>query len=128
MLDTKKILQELISREPIFHHPDKFGRTRQDIQNQMSDDFFEIGASGRVYTKQDIIEILLDRYNDPHYHDDWQTSDFNMTTIAPDHYLVTYILTQDKTRITRRSTLWRVENNTWKIVYHQGTIVDSLAP
>lgn len=41
----------LKSREPIFHHPDKFGTTKQDIENQMCDEFWEVGAPGKVYTK-----------------------------------------------------------------------------
>ena len=55
-----KILEELKSREPIFHHPEKFGKNKQDIENQMCDELWEVGASGNVYTKQDIIETLCD--------------------------------------------------------------------
>jgi len=122
--DENKILDELKSREPIFHHPEKFGKTKQDIENQMCDDFWEVGASGNVYTRQDVIETLLERYNNPNYQDIWEAKDFELTTIAPDNYLLTYILIQDKTRVTRRSTLWRRVNGDWKILYHQGTVID----
>ena len=124
VLKEHKILDELKSREPIFHHPEKFGKTKEDIANQMCDEFWEVGASGNVYTKQDVIETLLERYNNPNYQDIWETKDFAITKIAPDNYLLTYILIQDKTRVTRRSTLWRRINGDWKILYHQGTIVD----
>lgn len=30
--NSNKILNELKSREPIFHHPEKFGKTKQDIE------------------------------------------------------------------------------------------------
>lgn len=122
--NENKILDELKSREPIFHHPEKFGKTKQDIENQICDDFWEVGASGNVYTKQDVIETLLERYNNPNYQDIWEAKDFELTTIAPDNYLLTYILIQDKTRVTRRSTLWRRVNGDWKILYHQGTVID----
>jgi aminoglycoside 6'-N-acetyltransferase len=122
--DENKILDELKSREPIFHHPEKFGKTKEDIERQMCDEFWEVGASGNVYTKQDVIETLLERYNNPNYQDIWEAKDFAITKIAPDNYLLTYILIQDKTRVTRRSTLWRKKNGDWKILYHQGTIVD----
>lgn len=124
--DPNKILDELKSREPIFHHPGKFGKTKQDIENQMCDEFWEVGASGNVYTKQDVIETLLERYNDPDYQDIWEAKDFALTKIAPDNYLLTYILIQDKTRVTRRSTLWRAVNGDWKPLYHQGTIIKEL--
>lgn len=118
------ILEELKNYEPIFHHPEKFGKTKQDIENQICDEFWEVGASGNVYTKQDIIETLLERYNDPNYQDIWEAKDFALTQIAPDNYLLTYILIQDKTRVTRRSTIWRRVNDNWKILYHQGTVID----
>jgi RimJ/RimL family protein N-acetyltransferase len=122
--DENKILDELKSREPIFHHPEKFGKTKQDIENQICDEFWEVGASGNVYTKQDVIETLLERYNDPDYQDIWEAKDFELTTIAPDNYLLTYILIQGKTRVTRRSTLWRKVGGNWKILYHQGTLIE----
>ncbi len=40
-----------------------------------------------------------------------------------DNYLLTYTLTQEE-RITRRATLWRRTSNGWKILDHQGTIVE----
>lgn len=122
--DENKILDELKSREPIFHHPEKFGKTKEDISKQMCDEFWEVGASGNVYTKQDVIETLLERYNDPDHQDIWEAKNFKLTKIATDNYLLTYVLIQDKTRVTRRSTLWRRVNDDWKILYHQGTIVD----
>ena len=122
--DEGKILDELKSREPIFHHPEKFGKTKEDIERQMCDEFWEVGASGNVYTKQDVVETLLERYQNPDYQDIWEAKDFELTTIAPDNYLTSYILIQDKTRVTRRSTLWRHIHGDWKILYHQGTIID----
>ena len=63
------ILAELKSREPIFHHPDKFGRTGEDIEAQMAAEFWEVGASGNIYTKQEVVEELLERYSNPDYQD-----------------------------------------------------------
>lgn len=123
-IENLQILDELKSREPIFHHPKKFGKTKQDIENQICDEFWEVGASGNVYTKQDVIETLLKRYNDPDYQDIWEVKDFELTKIAPNNYLLTYILIQDKTRVTRRSTIWRRINGDWKILYHQGTVIN----
>lgn len=126
--DDDAVLKELKSREPIFHHPEKFGNTAQDIKNQMCDEFWEVAASGNVYTQHDVINTLLERYNDLDYQDIWEAKDFELTKIAPDHYLLTYILIQDKTRVTRRSTLWRRINGGWKILYHQGTVIDVYCP
>lgn len=116
------VLNQLAMREPIFHHPDKFGKTRQDILDMTCDEFWEVGASGNVYTREYGIDVLLERYNDPHYQDIWETKDFELIQIAPDNYLMTYVLIQGE-RITRRSTIWRNCNGKWKILYHQGTVV-----
>ncbi len=122
--DMSEILEELKSREPIFHHPEKFGKAKQDIENQMCDEFWEVGASGNVYTKQDVIDTLLERYNDSNYQDISEAKNFALTQIAPDNYLLTYILIQNKIRVTRRSTIWRRIHGVWKILYHQGTVID----
>ncbi len=118
------ILAEIRAREPIFHHPDNFGKTKQDILAQMADEFWEVGASGNIYTKQEVVEELLERYSDPDYQDVWSASDFKLTQIAVDNYLLTYNLLQDKVRKTRRATIWRKIGKQWQIVYHQGTIVE----
>ena len=116
------VLEELKTREPIFHHPDKFGKTKRDIENQMCEEFWEVGASGNIYTREYVIDVLLKRYADPDYKDVWETKDFDLIQIAPDNYLVTYVLIQGD-RITRRATIWRNVDGHWKIVYHQGTLV-----
>lgn len=118
------ILEELKGREPIFHHPEKFGKTKQDIENLMCDEFWEVGASGNIYTREDVIKTLVARYNDKNYVDDCVPSDFKLTQIAPDNYLITYNLIQNKIRHTRRSTIWRKIDGSWKILYHQGTVMD----
>jgi hypothetical protein len=37
---------------------------------------------------------------------------------------VTYTLVQDGKRKTRRATIWQRVGGEWKIVYHQGTVVE----
>lgn len=117
--------EELKAREPIFHHPEELGKTESHITAQRCDEFWEIGASGSVYTRQDVIETLVNRYNDLNYQDIWETSDFEIIQISPNNYLLTYVLIQNKTRHTRRATIWRKVNDQWKILYHQGTIIEN---
>lgn len=61
---------------------------------------------------------------DPEYvqKDTWHISDFSCRQLSGNTYLLTYVL-DHKDRKTRRSTIWKNENNQWKAVYHQGTIV-----
>jgi len=114
------ILEQLQGREPIFHRPE-FGTTRADFEAMTEPDFWEIGASGRRYSREYVLDVLEERYRQP-FEDDWQTSDFHCREIAANNYLLTYTLRQGS-RITRRATLWRHTAHGWKIVYHQGTVV-----
>lgn len=120
----ERILDTLKAREPIFHHPEIFGKTKKDIENQMCDEFWEVGASGNIYTREDVIDTLVERYQDKNYQDIWETSDFKLTQICKDAYLITYHLIQNDNRYTRRSTIWVNKGGLWKILYHQGTIIN----
>ncbi len=122
------ILNELMQREPIFHHPE-FGRTRQELENMTDATFWEIGASGRRYIRDYTLTEVAKRYQDSAYcgihsapENTWQTTDFYCCKIAADNYLLSYTLIQAD-RVTRRTTLWRYTPTGWKILYHQGTIV-----
>ena len=115
------VLEELKRREPIFHC-EEFGRTRADFEEMMDKDFWEVGASGNIYSREDCLNILADRYSTD-YDENWTTSNFQCRKIAVNVYLLTYDLVQEHTRISRRSTIWKYINDEWKILYHQGTIV-----
>lgn len=119
-----KIQEELKLLEPIFHHPE-LGSSRSDLENLTDLRYWEVGASGQRYSREECIETTLERFQDPTWkkNDIWETSDFYCLEISPDHYLLTYQLIQDNKRITRRSTIWYRTQSTWKILYHQGTIV-----
>ena len=115
------VLADLRRREPIFHRPE-FGTTRADVESMVDDDFWEVGASGRRYTRSYILEVLESRAQTPE-EDPWETSDFRCQELAAGLYLLTYTLRQGE-RVTRRTTIWRRSEDDWKIVFHQGTLVE----
>lgn len=119
----QQVLEELSSREPIFHTK-RFGRALEDFERGTAPDFWEVGASGRRYSREFILgmrsrEALVDA-------DDagWKAGDFGLRQLGPDCFLVTYTLDQVG-RLTRRATIWERAGDTWRLVYHQGTIVTS---
>ena len=120
-LELQGILAELSSREPIFHHPE-FGTTRADFERMTTEDYWETGASGRRYSRQAVLDGLEERFSVPHA-DVWETREFHCRRLSEDTYLLTYTLLQDHQRLTRRATIWRSTVDGWKIVYHQGTVV-----
>jgi hypothetical protein len=114
------VLRELMEREPLFHRA-QFGTTRKDFEKMTAPVFWEVGASGRRFSRQFVLETLEKRYENS-TEDVWEIGDFHCLEIAADNYLVTYTLIQGE-RITRRATIWRRTAEGWQVVYHQGTVV-----
>jgi len=115
------VLAELSCREPIFHRSE-FGTSRADFENMTAESFWEVGASGRRYSRKFVLDELEKRHSSPH-EDVWETKELCCRRLAKDVYLLTYTLLQNNERLTRRTTIWHNTNDGWKIVFHQGTIV-----
>jgi hypothetical protein len=115
------ILAELSRCEPIFHRPE-LGTSRADFEKMTVNDFWEVGASGRRYSRAYVLDELEKRHAVPHA-DVWKATGFHCRRLADDIYLLTYTLLQNGERQTRRSTIWQRTSEGWKIVYHQGTVV-----
>ncbi len=107
--------------EPIFHRPES-RTTRRDFEEMIEASFWEVGASGRRYSREYVLDVLEERSKDK-TEESWKAEDFHCLEVASDNYLLTYTLFQDE-RVTRRATLWRRCGDDWKVVYHQGTIVE----
>jgi hypothetical protein len=116
------VLDELRRREPIFHNPE-VGSTTAEFERSMARDYWEVGASGRRYSRAFVLRELTKSVP---YVDaaaaGWQTSEFGLRRLGPATYLLTYTLDQVGRR-TRRSTIWRSSEDGWQILYHQGTII-----
>ena len=115
------VLAELSAREPIFHRPE-FGTSRADFERMTAEDFWETGASGRRYSREFVLDELEQCVATPH-DDVWETRDFYCHQLGENTYLLTYTLLQGGKRLTRRATIWERTAEGWKIIYHQGTIV-----
>lgn len=114
------VLAELSAREPIFHCRE-YGTSREALLDMTADDFWEIGASGQIYSRSSVVETLLERYR-AQEEDTFSCSEFRIRQLADDLYQLSYLL-QQPGRLTRRTTLWRKSDGKWKIVFHQGTLV-----
>ena len=119
----EQVTQELAAREPIFHRPE-FGTTRDDFERMTDESFWEVGASGRIYSREFVLETLANRHLNP-VDETWVVSDFACREVAADLFLATYQLEQDGARLSRRSTLWRLSESGWQALYHQGTLISA---
>ena len=124
------ILEELRQREPIFHSPG-FGSSLAEYEEGTATDYWEVGASGRRYSRDFILRNLYDK--PPAFANSlgWESWDHALRRLGTDTYLITYVLQQGD-RLTRRATIWQSTPDGWRILYHQGTVVsaeeDDVAP
>lgn len=124
------ILEQLRQREPIFHSS-AFGTSATDYERSVGEDYWEVGASGRRYSRDFILHDLYSK--PPAFAEDlgWSSWDHALKSLGPDTYLITYVLQQGERR-TRRASIWLNHVEGWRVLYHQGTVIsaeeDDVAP
>jgi hypothetical protein len=110
----------LAAREPLFHRVG-FGTTREEAEVLAAPDFVEIGASGRVYSREYVLDVVDERARRGEV-EVLEPTDTACRGLAPGLYQFTYRLSQDG-RDTWRSSLWRqAGTGGWQVVFHQGTV------
>ena len=97
--------------------------TRKDAERVsllLSEEFREFGSSGRVYSKADILRLLQEEAPAS-----ISLSDFEVLLLAPGVAHVTYRSVRREPGhqpvSALRSSLWRREGDTWRMLFHQGT-------
>jgi hypothetical protein len=84
----------------------------------LADDFIEFGSSGRVFDKKRIVKLLPEETPI-----NLSLNSFKSRMLSETIALVTYRATSgSKPAVyTLRSSIWRLSNGQWQIVFHQGT-------
>jgi hypothetical protein len=87
------------------------------MQKLLAPDFFEFGRSGKIYSKKETLSHLPQKINAK-----LPLEKFKIHQVSKDVYLVTYIseVFTNKLR-ANRSSLWKFSDNTWQLMFHQGT-------
>ncbi|MEH1822659.1 MAG: DUF4440 domain-containing protein [Nostoc sp.] len=100
-------------------------KSAKDIIDLLADEFIEIGSSGRVFDKQQIIESLQNEPIEPLIQR--SIAEFKTLVLARGVILVTYRIVRDicgeQLVHSLRSSIWTLNNDQWKMIYHQGTLV-----
>ena len=101
--------------------------TRKSVEKLkvlISDDLKEITSSGLITNKQDCL-INLPSAPDIKF----VMTDFNYRELTP-NLVQTFFRTEKtvietgKTSYSMRNSIWKKENNDWKMIFHQGTLID----
>ena len=93
----------------------------EDASSLIAADFVEFGASGKVWSKAEIIAAMsqwppIER----------KVDNFRVRELSASVCLVTYRVVAKNTEATPfslRSSIWRHSGERWQIVFHQGTNV-----
>ncbi len=118
------VLEEIKRLEPIFHST-RFGTTREEFASRMAPEFWEVGASGRRYSRDFILANAEAIASANGQQAGWMASGHALRELGPETYLYTYTLDQAG-RLSRRATIWRRVEDQWRILYHQGTLATGL--
>lgn len=116
------ILQQLQAIEPLYHAAYK-DATPAQFEQLVAPNFWEVGATGRQYSRAFALAVLTQRPATPN-ENAWQTQDYHLIALSENTYLLTYTLLQPG-RTTRRVTAWQHTSQGWQALYHQGTVVES---
>jgi hypothetical protein len=90
---------------------------RNHMNQVLAPDFLEFGRSGRVYAREDVLDVPPQPINAT-------LAEFTVRSIAPNVALLTYLseLTYDEVKeVANRSSLWSRHSGAWRIRFHQGT-------
>ncbi|MHB1287455.1 MAG: nuclear transport factor 2 family protein [Leptospirales bacterium] len=95
----------------------------EDVEGLLAEDFLEIGVSGRIYNKKQVLQALLAK---PSVH--CSMMDFRTRSLTRDVILATYrTIRQDAHESAPvhalRSSLWKHSEDRWQMVFHQGTFI-----
>ena len=96
-------------------------RDRARVAELLADDFLEFGSSGRIWTREAILDLLVTESYDPP-----AMEEFQCDLIGEDVALVTYkTVRADAASGLRaevlRSSIWIREAGDWRVRFHQGT-------
>jgi hypothetical protein len=113
---TKSELQDhLYALEERLLHPDREA-DRTAIVPLFAEEYREFCTSGRVFNRQQTIDVLLSSTARPatiHH--------FYIAQLAENIVHATYRATTS-VAVSHRSSLWIFRDNRWQLLFHQGTI------
>ena len=112
-IEIIRLLEERLMRPEV-------RRSADDISRLLADDFVEFGSSGRILSKQEVIDGLQREDSV-----ELIISDFRVKVFSHGVVLVTYQAIQNKSggqkNFSLRSSVWKLIEGRWQITFHQGT-------
>lgn len=115
-LDLVRSLEERLHDPAIRNAPEM-------VAALLADDFLEFGRSGGVYGKEDVIRSLSAEWG--RQPSELTAHGYAARLLAADVLLLTYKTTRRQEGTpdlhTLRSSVWKLIDGSWQMVFHQGT-------
>jgi len=92
---------------------------RARVLELLAPDFTEVGASGRVWDLRITLEMLA---SEPEDEEEIQVIDLSGRILA-DGFILARWDSLHGGRRARRTSLWRRQDDGWRLVHHQGTLL-----
>ena len=95
---------------------------KKELIKYISKEFIEYGTSGRIYTYDDTLNFLPLEEKQIEY----KILKMDSKILSESIILLLYTIEINngvENIITNRSSIWKRDNNNWKIMFHQGTKV-----
>lgn len=114
----ESVIKEIINYEKkLFAKKDSAER----LIHLIDDDFIEYNSNGTIHDKNEAARWLAQKNS---YES--QGTEFEAKFLSEDVILLTYILNiKQNNKSSRRISIWRKKNDTWKMVMHQGISIKS---
>ncbi|QOR68171.1 DUF4440 domain-containing protein [Cytobacillus suaedae] len=110
--ELKAHLKDLEER----HTSIEIRKSREELDKILADEFFEIGSSGYMFTKQECLDtgVVLTEMT---------LHNYEIYPLADGVVLSTYYIRDEtRDRNTLRSSIWKMIDGRWQLYFHQGTI------
>ncbi|WP_079709536.1 nuclear transport factor 2 family protein [Paraliobacillus ryukyuensis] len=119
MDDLIKLKKHLYDLETTLLKPETRS-SKETLEKLLGKNFFEIGSSGKfLYRNQEITDTGIDVVK-------MTLSEFEIHPLSEEIILTTYRIYNHETKqYSLRSSIWKYQNQTWKMQFHQGTTVKS---
>ena len=121
MKSIKSIEKQIKNLEELLLQPD-VRKSALELSKFLAEDFFEFGSSGKVFTRKEIIKSLKEGHNLK-----LSLTNFKLMELGENHYLATYKALKEENGekiYSLRSSIWRKNNESYVMIFHQGTKIN----
>ncbi|KIL43315.1 nuclear transport factor 2 family protein [Jeotgalibacillus campisalis] len=94
-------------------------KSKEELDKILANDFFEIGSSGRMFTKQECLDDGVSQA-------EMSIHQYEIHPLSESLVLSTYLIANHtRKRNTLRSSIWKKIDGRWQLFFHQGTVTNS---